>query len=65
MTRNGTQFWDSVYNEAITTTPVSVSKWSKIKKKKKKKKKKTVHDILTQKCSDYWRAYILGFECAF
>ena len=41
---------DSVYNEAITTSPVSVSKWSKIKK--------TIQDILTQKRSDYWRDYI-------
>ena len=46
MTRNGIQVWDSVYNEAITTSPVSVSKWSKIKK--------TIQDILTQKRSDYW-----------
>ena len=50
MTRNGIQVWDSVYNEAITTSPVSVSKWSKIKK--------TIQDILTQKRSDYWRDYI-------
>ena len=50
ITRNGIQVWDSVCNEAITTSPVSVSKWSKIKK--------TIQDILTQKHSDYWRDYI-------
>ena len=50
MTRNGIEVWDSVYNEAITTSPVSVSKWSKIKK--------TIQDIFTQKRSDYWRDYI-------
>ena len=32
MARNGIQVWDSVYNEAITTSPVSVGKCSKIKK---------------------------------
>ena len=50
MTRSGIQVWDSVYNETISTSPISVSKWFKIKK--------TIQDILTQKRSDYWRDYI-------